>query len=164
MTAAMSGHEVGAYHLIIAQLWKSGGAIPADEDYLARLTKATSKEWRRIKQTLWPLFDIKDGLLTHGPTTEEIGKARKNREQRRKAGIASAESKRLSAAERKAAEAQRPFNGRSTDVATNGERHVNETPTARQPRAGKGEGPFQGITTSKDSTDTRGPFSVGAGR
>lgn len=75
VTASMTGHEVGAYQLIIAKLWKDGGTINADDRQLAKLVKATPRQWKEIKETLWPLFEIKGGMLTHPETTTEIAKA-----------------------------------------------------------------------------------------
>lgn len=93
VTASMTGHEVGAYQLIIAQLWKSDGSIKADDKQLAKLVKANSRQWAEIKETLWPLFEIKAGMLTHPGTTIEIEKAKANREKKRLAGIASGASR-----------------------------------------------------------------------
>lgn len=87
VTAQMTGHEVGAYQLIIAKLWKEGGAIPADDKQLAKLAKATPRQWKEIKETLWPLFEIKGGLLTHPETTAEIEKAKALSEKKRRAAI-----------------------------------------------------------------------------
>lgn len=125
VTASMTGHEVGAYQLIIAQLWKSGGAIKADDKQLGKLAKANPRQWAQIKETLWPLFDIKAGMLTHPATTMEIAKARANREKKRLAGIASGMSRRASPAEQ-------VLDGCSADA---------------EPRAGngEGEGPDQGF-------------------
>lgn len=76
VTASMTGHEVGAYQIIIATLWKAGGSIPADDRQLAKLVKASPRQWKEIKETLWPLFAVTDGKLTHPGTTDEIAKAR----------------------------------------------------------------------------------------
>ena len=75
VTASMTGHEVGAYQIIIATLWKAGGSIPADDRQLAKLVKANPRQWKEIKQTLWPLFEFKGAQLTHPGTTAEIAKA-----------------------------------------------------------------------------------------
>lgn len=76
VTAPLTGHEIGAFQLIIASLWKAGGAISADDRYLAKLTKATPKQWKEIKEALFPLFEIKGGQITHPQTTAEIEKAK----------------------------------------------------------------------------------------
>lgn len=88
VTASMTGHEVGAYQLILAQLWKGGGTIKADDRQLAKLVKANPRQWKEIKETLWPLFEIKGGSLTHPQTTAEIKKAQALVETKRGAAIA----------------------------------------------------------------------------
>lgn len=128
ITASMTGHEVGAYMLIVAQLWKSGGSIKADDKQLAKLSKATPRQWCEIKETLWPLFEIKAGMLTHPQITQEIAKAKLNREKKRLAGIASGLS-------RKATSAEQVFTERTTVV---------------EPRAYNGEG--EGSHPGKESS------------
>ena len=88
VTASMTGHEVGAYQLILAQLWKAGGAFKADDRQLAKLVKANPRQWKEIKETLWPLFEIKGGDLTHPKTTEEIKKAQALADKKRSAAVA----------------------------------------------------------------------------
>jgi uncharacterized protein YdaU (DUF1376 family) len=88
VASAMTGHEVGAYQLIIAKLWKEGGAIAADERQLAKLARASPRQWKEMKETLWPLFEIKGGLLTHSRTSEEIAKAMELSEKKRGAAVA----------------------------------------------------------------------------
>jgi uncharacterized protein YdaU (DUF1376 family) len=135
VTASMTGHEVGAFQLIIAQLWRAGGAIKADDKQLGKLVKANPRQWTEIKETLWPLFEIKAGMLTHPATTLEIEKARANREKKRLAGIASGASRRASPAEQ-------VFDGCPTDA---------------EPRAGSGEGkgPDQGRDREGDLDEDR---------
>ena len=137
-TASMTGHEVGAYVTIIAKLWRDGGSISADDKQLAKLAKATPRQWKEIKETLWPFFEIKGGLLTHPETTAEIEKAKENQKKKRAAGIASGKSRR----------------------STSAEQVFNETPTNDEHRAGsgEGEGPIHDTHTIVDKSD--GPFSV----
>lgn len=135
VTSDMTGHEVGAYQLILAKLWREGGAIPANDRQLAKLVKATPRQWKDIKDTLWPLFEIRNGMLTHAETLAEIEKAKANVEQKSRAGKASA--------------AQRALNNRATGV---------------QPRAGEGEGAGSSdwIGASKED-DGDGPFLIVTG-
>jgi uncharacterized protein YdaU (DUF1376 family) len=145
VTASMTGHEVGAYVSLLAGLWRADGAIKADDRQLAKLVKATPRQWTDIKETLWPLFEIKGGLLTHPETTSEIAKAKANQEQKRLAGIASGAS-------RRATPAEQVFNGR---------------PTNAEPRAGEGAGVglYQGLNEGERLESDR-PFRVidGSGR
>lgn len=133
VTASMTGHEVGAFQLILAALWKEGGAIPANDRQLAKLCKASPRQWKEIKETLWPLFDIKGGMLMHAQTCIEIEKAKANAAQKSRAGKRSAE--------------QRALNARSTGV---------------QPRAGEGEGALssEGLGASRGFDTGDGPFNV----
>lgn len=85
VTSDMTGHEVGAYQLILAKLWKEGGAIPANDRQLAKLVKASPRQWKEIKESLWPLFETKGGMLTHAGTTAEIEKAQALAEKKRDA-------------------------------------------------------------------------------
>ena len=139
VSASMSGHEVGAYQLIIAHLWKAGGEIRADDRQLAKLVKASPHQWKSIKETLWPLFDIKAGMLTHPVTTVEIAKAKANREKKRLAGIASGNSRRASSAEQV----------------------IRGCSAGAEPRAGSGngKGPDQG-REEQDNLDGDSPFRV----
>lgn len=121
-TASMTGHEVGAYQLIVASLWREGGAIKADDRHLAKLVKASPRQWKEIKESLWPMFEIKAGMLTHPKTTEEIAKAVANGEKRRAAGIASGASR------------------RANTCSTNDQQMLNKTAAKHEPRASEGEG------------------------
>ena len=122
VTATMTGHEVGAYQLIIAKLWKEGGAIPANDRQLAKLVKASPRQWREIKETLWPLFEIKGGNLTHPETDAEIAKAQVLAEKKSRAARARWASKR-----------------KADDM------HVHSSCNADgMPRAGDGEGEGEG--------------------
>lgn len=140
VTAQMDGHEVGAFQLIIAQLWKAGGAIRVDDRQLAKLVKASPRQWTSIKETLWPLFEIKAGLLTHPATTAEIEKA-----------LGLADKKRAAANKRWASErngdAMRLHSKRNADG---------------MPRAGDGEGEGEGCLSQETDEEGIGktPFRV----
>ena len=128
-TATMTGHEVGAYQLIIAALWKDGGAIPADDKKLAKLAKATPRQWKDIKESLYPFFEIKGGMISHPDVSIEIEKAKSNSEKKRAAGIASG-------ARRRGENGQHPLNTCSAYV---------------EPRAGDGDGDgYITLTSKKD--------------
>lgn len=142
VTASMTGHEVGAYQLILAALWKEGGSIPANDRQLAKLCKASPRQWKDIKETLWPLFEIKNGMLVHAATLAEIEKAQ-----------ALSDKKQAAANARWAAKA-------SADAM-----HVHSGRNAvGMPRAGDGEGEgslsSNGVRASKGFDDSDGPFNV----
>lgn len=142
-TASMTGHEVGAYQLIIAHLWNAGGSIPADDKKLAKLVKASPRQWAEIKDTLWPLFEIKGGMLSHAPTTAEIEKAQ-----------ALADKKRNAAAVRWSSESN--AKGMQVHSGCN---------AGGMPRAGSGEGdgPIHGMSSIGETVSARedsNPFRV----
>lgn len=140
VTATLTGHEVGALYLITGALWKEGGAIPADDKRLAKLVKATPRQWKEIKESLWPLFVIQGGMLSLPHLSKEIEKAQALSEKKRAAGIASAKA-------RAASNGQQVFNRRSTGV---------------QPRAGEGD--CEGASTKGRSFVNEGigetPFKI----
>ena len=105
-------------------LWKADGAIKADDKQLAKLVKANSRQWAEIKDTLWPLFEIKAGMLTHPGTTIEIEKAKANREKKRLAGIASGAS-------RQATSVQQRSNCCSTNAELRADKGQGEDPDQR---------------------------------
>lgn len=148
VTATMSGHEVGAFQLIIAKLWKDGGAIPADDRSLAKLCKATPRQFRDIKETLWPLFEIKAGMLSHPSVTEQIEKARQLSANRRVAGIASGRS-------RKAASDEQVFNKCSTIAELRAFEGEGEGPSGKRTLIGR-----EGDATRENDPN---PFEVIAG-
>jgi len=71
---ADTGHltmaEHGAYMLLIMHYWQNGG-LPGDEGKLARICRASPKEWAAMRDTIADLFG--DGW-THKRIEEEIAK------------------------------------------------------------------------------------------
>lgn len=142
-TASMTGHEVGAYQIIIATLWKAGGAIPADDRQLAKLVKATPRQWKEIRESIWPLFEIKGGQLMHESTSAEIAKA-------------------VAMAEKNAANAKARWDRERN---ANAMRPHSEGNASAMLRAceGEGEGPYQGKSSLGESYTARedvNPFGV----
>lgn len=121
-------------------LWENGGAVPNDDKFLARHLRLSVKQWKAMRDTILHGCVVANGTITHPDLVVEIGKARANVEQKRKAGQASAAAR----------QAQREGNDRSTAVAT-----------AVQPRAGSGSGsgPNQG-DTSQGKVVSEAPFRV----
>lgn len=141
-TASMTGHEIGAYITIIAQLWKADGSIKADDRQLAKLVKATPKQWPEIKETLWPLFEIKAGMLTHPATSAEIDKAKK-----------------LSAKKAEAAAVRWAAKHDADAMQVHSECNADGMPRACD---GEGEGLYQGSATGEGKDDR--PFRVVDGK
>ena len=128
---ADTGHltmaEHGAYMLLIMHYWQNGG-LPGDEVRLARICRASPKEWAGMRDTIAGLFG--EGW-NHKRVDEEIGKTLDRSALARSAGLASAAARKRNA--------QRTFNdgsnGRSTDVQRTLDSGSNGRATEWQPRA-----------------------------
>jgi uncharacterized protein YdaU (DUF1376 family) len=96
-------------------LWENGGSIADDDKLIAAELRLTNKQWLEMRARLLLDCTLSGGKISHPKIIAELSKAEANRDQKRRAGRASAEA--------------RKANARSTDVAT----HV-------QPRAGGGVG------------------------
>lgn len=128
-------HSASIY--LLMWLWEEGGVVPDDDRLIARNLRLSVPQWRAMKSLLLQDCTIANGQITSEWHVEEVAKAKVNQAQKSKAGKASAAAK-------AAAKAALLGNGCSTAVET-------DEPTARQPRAGKGEGegPFQDRTVVK---------------
>jgi len=75
--AALTLEEVGAYTLILDELYSRDGSVPDDIVYLTRLLRCDPRVCRRVRQRLLDLGKIKnvDGLITNGRATLEIDAA-----------------------------------------------------------------------------------------
>lgn len=123
-TATFTGHEVGAYILIIGAIWRNGGKIVKNDKELAILAKATPKQWTEIWASIEGEFKSDGKMLWHPQMCVEIEKAKELSEKKRLAGIASGKS-------RRGTPVQHPLNENGVSV---------------EPRAGSGEG--EGSLTS----------------
>lgn len=92
-TQHLSTVEHGAYLLLIMQAWANGGAIPRDDAQLARITRLTLPQWRKIKATV-TAFWIDHGeageIYQHRRIMKEIDRTDAVVEKRRQAGAAGA--------------------------------------------------------------------------
>jgi uncharacterized protein YdaU (DUF1376 family) len=137
-TYNMSRIEKSAYIDLLEMLWERDGSIPADDKWIAIELGMKPREWTAMRDRVLRQFVSANGCLSHPRFTVELEKAKANVEQKRRAGIASAEARK----------SQRAFNGRSTGVPTadpterqrDTQRLGNGSATARQPRAGGGGG------------------------
>ena len=77
-TTHLSTIEHGAYFLLLMCMWRSGGSLPDNDKLLARYTKLTAGQWRRIKPILMSFFTVKNGqimqghLIMQGRLTDEL--------------------------------------------------------------------------------------------
>lgn len=121
---ADTGHltmaEHGAYMLLIMHYWQNGG-LPDDEVRLARICRASPKEWAGMRDTLADLFAVG---WRHKRVDEEIEKTSETMDKRstagRTAGLASAAARRRNA--------QRSLNETRNDEATIVERPSTPSP------------------------------------
>jgi uncharacterized protein YdaU (DUF1376 family) len=60
-TFALSTQEHGAYMLLLMASWQQGGPLPDDDALLARLVRASGREWKKLRASLAPFFHVVDG-------------------------------------------------------------------------------------------------------
>lgn len=113
--STLSHIEHSALCYLLMLFWEHEGSLPNDDKFIARNLRLSTKQWMGMRDILIQDCTITGNRITHPKLTEEIGKAKRNIEQKSKAGKASA--------------AARKANICSTAAAT-----------AVQPRAGSGEG------------------------
>jgi uncharacterized protein YdaU (DUF1376 family) len=106
-TSRLTCGQHGAYLLLIMDYWIKGPP-PDDDEVLATITKASKKEWQKLRKILCEFFIISEGVWRHKRIDAELARADALVEQRRAAGQASGRAR-----------AQRKSNG-----------HANETPTS----------------------------------
>jgi uncharacterized protein YdaU (DUF1376 family) len=88
-TGHLSMAEHGAYVLLIMHYWQNGG-LPSDETKLARICRATPKEWAAVRDTVAALFGES---WTHKRIDAEIAKASDTISKRSAAGKAGASAR-----------------------------------------------------------------------
>lgn len=57
--------EHGAYFKLILVYWQRGGALPDDDERLARITGLTARQWAKVRNVLVEFFDVSDGVWRH---------------------------------------------------------------------------------------------------
>jgi uncharacterized protein YdaU (DUF1376 family) len=70
-TEHLSAAETGAYMMLIMHYWKNGG-LNFDDEQIRRLSRMTTKEWKRSRDTIAALFGPK---WTHKRVEAELAKA-----------------------------------------------------------------------------------------
>ena len=86
-TTHLSTLEHGAYLLLLITMWRAKGQkLPDDDKRLARFTRMTPTQWRRVRPTLEPFLIIENGWITQGRLQDEFETVkRKSDSQRDKA-------------------------------------------------------------------------------
>jgi uncharacterized protein YdaU (DUF1376 family) len=117
-------------------LWENAGSFPDDDKRLAKALRLSVPKWKAMREVILANCIVSNGCIQSPDICMEFSKAQNNIEQKRKAGIASARARKQSTAVERALQQ----NG-------NGE------PTARQPRAGSGEGGGDGSMSKRGLDD-----------
>ncbi|HYJ44039.1 MAG TPA: YdaU family protein [Xanthobacteraceae bacterium] len=92
-TSRLTTEEHGAYLLLIMDYWVNGP--PPDNDrQLAAIVKASPHKWKNLRKILGPFFKIREGYWRQKRIDAERAHAGDLTEQKRRAGLASAESRR----------------------------------------------------------------------
>lgn len=71
-TAHLTRDQHGGYLLLIFAYWRNGGPLPDDDARLARICKASAKQWRELREVLSEFFQIENGIWRHKRIEEEI--------------------------------------------------------------------------------------------
>jgi len=62
-TMHLSAEEIGAYMLLLMAMWRHGGELADDDKQLARVTKLTLAQWKRVRPKL-PLLHFESEKVT----------------------------------------------------------------------------------------------------
>lgn len=94
-TTHLTQAETGAYLLLLMAAWRSGGRLPHDDAKLARFSRSTGPQWKRIKANVLAFFTIEDGFIFQRRLRAELAKYEATLSQKREAGRAGGISKSL---------------------------------------------------------------------
>ncbi len=87
----------GAYFLLLATAWKSGGSLPDDDEELAAIVRLSPEEWQQNRSRLAALFTVADGVWRHERLTDEYERATENQQAKVRAGNRSAAARQQNA-------------------------------------------------------------------
>jgi len=114
-TKHLSTIQHGAFLLLLFEAWRSKDcSLPDDDKFLAKITGMTTQQWTRNKPVLMQKWNFENGRWWNGRLRDELNSVRRQRDQKKHAGQASA-LKRLN---RSSTAVQQPFNGCSTPTPT----------------------------------------------
>ena len=77
-TTHLSTAEHGAYLLLLMAAWTRGGTLPDDDAQLARITRASAREWKALRASLAPFFHAADGEWRQKRLLKELAEATAN--------------------------------------------------------------------------------------
>lgn len=127
-TRHLSTTEHGAYLLLIMHAWTNNGQLPLDETRLARIAGLSSREWSASREIILQFFGMQEDGYRHKRIDAELSRTDEIIEKRRRAGKASAASRR-----------QRSANTCSTHVGTHAS---TPAPTHGQQTARPSQSPY----------------------
>lgn len=120
-TAHLRAIEHGAYLLLIMHYWRTEG-LPDDDLALARITRLSNADWKRVRPVIAPLFSAG---WKHKRIEFELTEAARISAAGKKGGQASGAARRTKSAQRLLNDQptinERPFNGHGNDPPTNRE-------------------------------------------
>lgn len=85
-TMHLSPEQHGIYDLLLMNYWVRGEALPDDDEYLARVAKASLCQWQTHRPVIGKFFGIADGKWVHTRTEEQLAVARRKMETKSKSG------------------------------------------------------------------------------
>lgn len=71
-TMHLSRDSHGGYLLLLFAYWRNKGPLVDDDEDLAGITKATPKEWKKLRPRLAKFFEVSDGVWRHGRADKEL--------------------------------------------------------------------------------------------
>lgn len=112
-TTHLTTIEHGAYLLLLITSWRTRDTcLPDDDRLLARYTRTTAAQWRRLRPVLAEFFEIEDGVWKQPRLIDEANAVRQHRERMAENGRASA----LKRKGRHSTKRQQSDNGASTPI------------------------------------------------
>jgi uncharacterized protein YdaU (DUF1376 family) len=75
-TGHLSTVEHGAYLLLLMTAWTRDGSLPDDDVQLARIVRASPREWKALRPALVGFFAVADGVWTQKRLTVELDRAK----------------------------------------------------------------------------------------
>ncbi|MBT3011210.1 MAG: YdaU family protein [Candidatus Thiodiazotropha sp. (ex Lucina pensylvanica)] len=82
-TACLTNEQVGIYVKLLNAAWHNNGAISSDPKQLARVAGVSPQKWKKISESIRPLFTEKEGKWLSDWLSEELAKAKANRSAKR---------------------------------------------------------------------------------
>lgn len=123
-TTHLTTIEHGAYLLLLMTAWRSRDTcLPDDDKILARYTRCTLGQWRRLRPILEPFFHVANGIWRQSRLTDEAVAVR----QKRDAAAANGRASALKRKGRHSTERITPLNEATNEASTKNQLNHNHT-------------------------------------